>query len=162
MKALGDAVQGPGDGVGLVAAHDQAADILLKIGQAVRVAQGRQVRGDAVDGFGDEILVLDRLQGHRHTRKRADFAGPLAGAVDHHLAGNVARGGGDTDDPAVLHLDGADRAVFDNASATAPRALGQGLGDVGRVGLAVGWQKGGAGHVTHIHERPQVLSLSRR
>ena len=49
LEAIGKAVHGPRLGVGLIAAHHQPADLLLPIGETVRIAQRRQVRRHAVD-----------------------------------------------------------------------------------------------------------------
>ena len=62
-EVVGDAALGPGPGVGLVAAHDEAADLLLVVGEAVGVAQGGEAGGDAVDALGDQVLVLDADEG---------------------------------------------------------------------------------------------------
>ena len=43
-----------------------------------------------VDLFGDDVLVLDRLQRHVDAGHRADLPRPLPGAVHHLLAGDVA------------------------------------------------------------------------
>ena len=101
-EVLGDALLGPGPGVGLVAAHDEAADLLLVVGEAVGVAQGGEAGGDAVDLLGDEVLVLDADEGDVDAGRGGELAGPLAGAEDELLAGDAALGGLDAGDAAVL------------------------------------------------------------
>ena len=162
VEALGDAVLGPGDRVRFVAAHDQAADLLLEVDQPVRVAQGRQVARDPLDRLGYDVLVLHRNQRHVDPGQRRDLARPLPGAVDHHLAGDRTLGGHHAAGPALLDRDAGDRAVLDDGGAAPARALGEREGDVGGVGLAVGRQEGGADHVGHLHQRPQVARLSGR
>ena len=59
MEALGNTINGPGNGVGLIPAHHQAAHLFLEIDQAVGIAQGGQGAGDTGDRLGDHILVFD-------------------------------------------------------------------------------------------------------
>ena len=47
LEALGKAVHGPRLGIGLIAAHDETAHLLLPIGETVRIAQRRQARRHA-------------------------------------------------------------------------------------------------------------------
>ena len=159
VEALGDAVLGPGDRIRLVAAHDQATHLLLEVDQPVRVAQSRQVARHPLDRLGHDVLVLDRNQRHVDAGQRCDLARPLPGAVDHHLAGDRALGGHDAAGPPALDRDAGDRAVLDDGGAAPARALGQREGDVGGIGLAVGRQEGGADHVGHLHQRPQLARL---
>ena len=63
---------------------------------------------------------------------------------------------------AQLQLEAGDRHPLAQRDPGHARALGQGLGDVGRVGLAVGRQERGADHVVDLHQRPQRLRLPRR
>ena len=162
VEAVGNAVIGPGDRVRLVAAHHQPADFLLVVGQAVGVAQGRQVARHAVDRLGDQVLVLDRNQRHRHAGHPADFIGPLPGAIDDDLAFDAAPAGDDRTYPAVLHLDAGDVGILEDLHALAARAPGQRLGDIGGIGLAVGRQESGADDVRGVHDGPQFQRLRRR
>ena len=43
IERIGYAFRGPGDAVRLVTAHDEAADLFLVVGQAIRIAQCRQI-----------------------------------------------------------------------------------------------------------------------
>ena len=63
MEARRNAVDRPGDRVRLVAAHHQAADLLLEVDQPVGIAQRRQVARHAGDRLGDHVLVLHRCSG---------------------------------------------------------------------------------------------------
>jgi hypothetical protein len=45
LPVVGHVALGPGLRVGLIAAQDEAADLFLEIGEAVRVADGRRVGG---------------------------------------------------------------------------------------------------------------------
>ncbi len=159
VEAVGDAGLGPGLRVRLVAAHHQAADLLLVVGEPVRVAQRRQVRRHALDAVGDQVLVLDADQRHVDAGQPADLARPLAGAVDHGFAGDLAPVGDDALDPAVLDPDRGDGGVLADGDAAGAGAAGEGLDDVGRRGLAVGRQVGRADHVVDRHQRPERLRL---
>ncbi len=165
-QAEGEAVRhaglGPGLGIRLVAAHHEAADLLLEVDQAVRIAQRRQVGGHALDRLGDQVLMLHGLQRHAHPGKSADRLGPLPGAQRHHVAGDLAPSGAHARHPALLDAKAGDGAVLDDAHAVLPCAAGERLGDVGRVRLAVGRQESGADQVGRVHQRPQILGLGGR
>ncbi len=68
LEVLREAVDRPGDRVRLVAAHHQAADLLLVVREPVGIAQRRQVAGDACDRLGDDVLVLHRRPAARSRR----------------------------------------------------------------------------------------------
>ena len=82
LEILRQWVGQPGPGIGLVAAHHQAADLFLPVGQPVRIAQRRQARRHAGHCLGDDVLMLDRGQRDVDAGEPADGARPLAGADD--------------------------------------------------------------------------------
>ena len=114
---LGKPVDRPGLGVRLVAAHHQAADLLLPIGETVRIAQRRQVRGHAVDRLGDEILVLHRDERNVDAGHAPDLARPLAGADHELVASDAPLVGDDRAHAAVLDLDAGDRHALGDRDA---------------------------------------------
>src|SRR5438132_667741 len=77
----------PSDRIRLVAAEDEAADLLLEIGAAVGVADGGNAGRDAGDLLGDDVLVLDWLDRHADAGERSDLARPDTGG-EHHLLAN--------------------------------------------------------------------------
>ncbi len=162
VEAIGDAVRRPGDRVRLVAAHDQPADLLLEIDQAVGVAERRQVGRDAGDRLGDHVLVLHRGERHAHPGKAPERPGPLARTQHDDLGGDFALLGDDARDPAALSAKAGDGAAFDDPHTVLPRALGQRLGDVGGIGLAVGWQVRSPDQVGDVHQRPEILGFGGR
>ncbi len=62
-EAPGDAVDGPGDAVPFVSAHDEPPDLLLVVEQAVLVPQGGQVRRQPLDGLGHQVLMWKGTSG---------------------------------------------------------------------------------------------------
>ena len=107
---------GPRDGVGLVAAHDEAADFFLEVGAAVGIADGGRVGREAFDLFGDDVLVLDGLQRHGDAGHGADLARPHAAAIDDGLAVAMRPSvGEDGDDAVAFHLEAGDADAFDDA-----------------------------------------------
>ena len=162
LEALGNAVLGPRHWVGLVAAHDQAADLLLPIGEAVGIAQRRQVRRHALDRLGDEILVLHRDERNVDAGHAPDLARPLPGADHELVAGDAALVGHDGAHAPVLDLDAGDLDALGDGDAGHARALGQRLVISDGRGLPVGRQEGGADDVVDLHQRPQLLRLLRR
>ena len=162
LKVVGKVVLGPGDGILLVAAEGEAANLLLEIDAAVRVADGGDVGGQARDRLGNGVLVLDRLQRHGDAGQGADLARPLAGAVHHLLAGDEALRGLDVGDAVACHAEAGDAHALHNGGAVHTRALGQGLGDVAGAGLAVGGQVAGADQILAVKKWPHDLDLGRR
>ena len=154
LETFGKAVHGPGLGVGLVAAHHQAADLLLPVGETVRIAQGREIGRHAVDFLGDEILVLHRDERNIDAGHAAKLARPLPGADHELVASDAALVGDDRTQAPALHLDAGDLYAFSDGDAVLARALGQRHGDVGGRNLAVGRQESGADDVIDLHERP--------
>ena len=136
LERVGQLVRGdPGLGLRLEAADDQAADLLLEVGVAVRVAQDRQVAVHALDLVGDDVEVLGRVQRDGDAAQGADRLGPLAGAVDDDLGLDVAVVGDDTGDPAVPGADAVTRVC---SKIRAPRCRAPRARDcVTSVGLAV-------------------------
>ena len=149
--------------LGLEAADDQPADLLLEVRVAVGVAQDRQVGMDALDLVGDDVEVLGGVQRHGDVDAGREGVGPLAGAVDDDLGLDVAvaRCRTPTTD-VVLGEDVEDPDVLDHPRAALPRPLGQRHGEVGRVGLAVAGQPDGADEVVGRHQRPALAGLLRR
>ena len=94
--------------LGLEAAHDEAADLLLEVGPAVRVAHDRQVRVGALDRLGHDVEVLAGVQRHGHADQVAQRLGPLAGAVDDDVALDAAPVGLDRGDPPPLEREAGD------------------------------------------------------
>ena len=92
----------PRFGFRLESADDEPADFFLEVGVAVGVTQDRQVGVYAVDGFGHDVEVLRRVQGHIDARHRTDLLGPLPGAVDDDLGLDIACVGAHTGDPPAL------------------------------------------------------------
>ena len=133
--------------LGLEAADDEPADLLLEVGPAVGVPQDRQVRVDALHRLGHHVEVLRRVQRHRDAHLVPERLGPLPRAVDDHLGLDAvlvpgpapvdphprdppAPGGGGRVDP------GHPRPL-DDARAALPRPLGERHREVGRVDLPV-------------------------
>ena len=130
LEGLREALDCPRLGIWLVAAHHQPSDLLLPIGEAVRVAQRRQVRCHALDCLGDEILVLHRYERNIDAGHAPDLARPLAG-TDHELVASDPPLVGDDGAHALpLNLDAGDRHALGDGDAGGARALGERHGDV--------------------------------
>jgi hypothetical protein len=151
----------PGDRVGLVASHDEPAHLFLEIGAPIGVADGRDVAGEPLHPFRDDVLMLHRLERHAHAGEGSHLPGPLARAVDHRFAGDGAPVGAHRCHAAIVDVEALDAHAFVELRAVHARALGEGLGDVGRARLAVGRKKGGADEVRDVHQRPHGLRLGR-
>ncbi len=75
----------PGLGLGLEAAHQQAAHFLLEVDIAVGIAHHRQVARHVLHLLRDDIHVLAGIERHRHADHAPELARPLATAIDDDL-----------------------------------------------------------------------------
>jgi hypothetical protein len=123
----------PGRGVGLEAPHQQAADLLLEVDVAVRIAHDRQVAEHALDPVGDDVVVLAGKQRNRHAEFEPEGARPLAAAQHYGLGGDrtglpllvAPAQPGDSLARAADLMDGpVDANAFDNPHAGVACALG--------------------------------------
>ena len=106
--------------------------------------------------------MLDRVERHAHPRQPAERLRPLTGAQRHHLARDLALRGENARDPTALHSKADDGAVLDDPHTLLAGAFGERLGDVGRVGLAIGRQERSPDDVRGVHERPEIAGLAGR
>src|SRR6476659_3185971 len=112
----------------LEAAHHQAADLFLVIDVSVGIAHDREVAVDAGDRAGDDVEVLGGKQRYIDAGELAEFARPLARAIDDALAADLAF----AVLAAITHAayasalddDPAHRRAFDDARAAHAGALG--------------------------------------
>ena len=156
LEIVGDDVLVPRLGLGLEAAHQKAAHLLLEVDVAVRIAHHRQVARHALHLLGDDVHVLAGIERHGDADHAPDLARPLAGAVHHHLGLDRALGrlhAGDCRSlGALLGVDRRHPRLLEDAYAVVARALGQRLGDVGWIGLAVARQPDRAHQVVGAHD----------
>ena len=163
MKVARDAVlRRPRHRVQLVAAHHEAAYLLLEIAKPIRVSQRRQIGGHPFNRFGDKVLVLHRLHRHRDVGQATAFARPDAAAVNRDLALDVAQVRLHPGHPAVANVEPGHPTALDDFCALHLRALGQGLTQIGRTRLPVGRQERCADHVRDFHQRPKLLGFAWR
>ena len=139
--------------------------VLLVVGALVLHAQHRQA-AEVGDRFGDDIKMLAGVQRHRHAGHAADTMRPHAGAIDDVVTGDAGRLAfmldGNAGDATVVLVDLQHLGLLDDARAVHARALGQRLGDIGRVALAVLGDEHGADHVGDFQVRVFFLGLGRR
>src|SRR6266480_1997972 len=155
-EVLGDAALGPGLRARLEPSDEKLAGVLLEVRAGIRVAQDRQPGGEAWNRLRDDVAVLGSVQRHADIRPTADLARPHAGAVHDDLRANLARLGGDTRYPAARGADRRDLDVLGDSSSALPRASGESLGRVDRVGLPVLGQEDRADQVIGREQRPAL------
>ena len=112
----------------------QAAALLAVVGVAVRVLDDRQVAVHAVDGLGEQVVVLGGLQRDVDADAAPELARPQARRDHDGLALDVAGVGDDRGDPAVVGAQPGDRHALDDGDAARGGALGQRGRDADRVG----------------------------
>ncbi len=113
----------------------------------------------ALDGLGDEIVVLGRLVRDADAVEGAELSGPHAGAIDHELRLDVALRGGHAGGTAVLGGDARDRHALDDLHALLARALGQGHGGVHGIDAPVLRQIEARLDVVHPGQGEELLDL---
>ena len=113
---------------------EQAAALLAVVGVAVRVLDHRQVAVHAVDGLGEQVVVLGGLQRDVDADAAPQLARPEARGDHDGLALDVACVGDDRGDPAVLGAQPGHRHALDDGDAARGGALGQRGRHTDRVG----------------------------
>ena len=163
LEGAGNRVHRPGLGLRFEATHEQAADFLLVVDEAVGVAHHGQHGVHALDLVRNDVEVLGRVQRHRHPRQRAELPRPLAGAVHQGFAVHVALGGahahGTRPARALSGDDTRDLHAFHHVHPAVTRALGQRHAQVRRVGLAVTRDPDGALQIIGAHHGVELASL---
>ncbi len=133
----GRPVELPGRANRLEQPDEQAATLLAVVGVAVGVLDDRQISVDALDGLGEQVVVLGRLQGDVDAAPSAQLARPQPGGQHDGLALDVALVGGDGCDPPTLGAQPGDRHAADDRDAARLGSLGQRRGDPHRVGATL-------------------------
>ena len=109
--------------------------------------------------LGDDILVLDRDDRNVDAQHLAGLAHEIAGRRDDVLAGDVALVGLDQPFAGGFLLDAGDRGVAIDFSAAIARTLGERLGEIGGLDIAVIGMLDGADDAVRLAERPDFLEL---
>ncbi len=153
----------------LVRSEQQSAVFLAHVPARIGLAQhahfGKALGLALLDQrmrLGDDVLVLDRDHRNIETHHGAGLAREVAGAGDHVFAGDVALVG--RHPPFAIHRlrDAGDRGVAIDLGAARARTLGQRLGQVGRLDIAVVGMLDGADDAVGFAQRPDFLQLCGR
>ena len=153
------AVHSPGTRMGLERADQELAGVILVVGAGVVIPQNRQGGGQALHPFEQDIIVLAGMQRGGDADGARQVPGPHP-AADHHIVSlDRAFGGLNAGHPLAIVADPGDLGVLVDPRPASPRALGQGLGDVDGIGIAVAWNVDAAHHVGHIGNREKGLDL---
>ena len=167
FETVGDACHAPWLGHRFKRAQHHFAGIFLVIGAFVGHPQHRQ-RAQALDGFGDDIEMLARMQRHVYARHAPHLMAPHAGAIDDHITGDMARISAiiadpvNPGDPPPLPVNGAHACALGDHRAAHACPFGQGQGNIGRVGLAIGGQPHPAGDIGDVQMRVARLDFAWR
>ena len=160
-EVLGNAVHPPWAGIGLERADQQLSGIVLVIAAMVVVAQHRQAGIDPGHTFKHHVVVLTGVERYCHANARPQIAGPHAAGQHHVIGVDHAVLGIDPGDPFAVMTNASDLAVLDNLRPARAGTLGQGLGDIDRVGIAIGWNVDPADQVADFKDRGHRLDLFR-
>src|SRR6185312_7086175 len=166
LEAIRNPLDVPWLGLRLEAADDETADLFLEVDVAVRIANDGHVGCDAFDRLGDDVEMLGGLQGHGDACERAEFARPLAGAIDDVFATDgaalVACRPAEPRYATVMDVDAGNLRAFDDARATVARTLRERLREIGRIGLAVAGNRDPSGKVVGAQQRQLRADLIAR
>ena len=144
----------------LVAAHHQPLALLAVVDEQVGVAQGRQALLAALaERLGDEVLVRHRDHRDSHPRQAPELGRVHPAGDDDHLGLDLALVGHDASHPPALGLDRGDAVVGEHRGAALAGAVGQRVGELRRVDVAVGRQPGRADDAVGRHQREHLLRL---
>ena len=129
---------------GLVGTEQQPPGLLTHVIRGVRLAQNAHLRQpfgvallDLGVRFGDDVLVFDRDHGDIETDHGAGAPREVARRRHHMLAGDIPLVRDHEPLAIRFQSDVGDRRVPIDLGAAIARALGQGLGQVGRLDVAV-------------------------
>ena len=152
----------------LIRPQDEAAALLAQVPGAVGLAQHPHFRQPGLlpgahlrVWFGDDELMLHRQHGHIQADHRPGGPGVAAGGGDDVFATDVAFAGTHQPLPAAP-LNGGDPSAPVNLRTRRPGALGQRLGEVRRLDVAVLGMVDGAHQTVDVTERPKLPHLLRR
>jgi hypothetical protein len=177
-EGLRHAELGPDRGGRLIGAENPAAALLADIPSGVGVAEHRVLGVGLAPfdqrgvGLGDDVLVLDRDGGEIAADHRGGALGVVAGGCDDHLRDDLERLGADEIAAALRHdaalhdpvpaaaLEGVDLGAAHDLDAALAGALGERLGHVGRVDVAVGRVEQRADQIIRAHKRIAFLDLT--
>ena len=146
----------PGDGVGLPTADGQAADLRFDVDQMIGIAHGRQIGRHIGDLVGQQVLVLQRHNGHVDAGHQADVAAPHACCIDDLVTAYAALIGFDGGDAQPLALQAGHGDALPDFDAAVAGALGQGLRQGGGIDIAVAGDESRAQDAVSTHEREQL------
>ncbi len=153
-------VEEPRRAAAFVAPHHESPALLPEVDEVVGIAQGGQVGTAAVaERLGHEILVGEGHDGYAHTGHPPDLRRVHAAGVDHDLGLDVAPLGAHATHAPAVHLDTRHPAVGEHAPAAPARAVGQSVGELRGVEVAVGGEVGGGAHAVGDHEREELARL---
>ena len=112
--------------------------------------------------LGDEILVGERHDRDSRARQTPDLRREHPAGVDDDFGLDVTPFGADAADAAIPDLDSGDAGVGEDLRPTLAGAVGERVGELRRVEVAVGRQVRGGADAVDLHQRKQLLSLLRR
>ena len=154
---------------GLIRAEDQPAGFLAHVPGAVGFAQHAHFRQplllalqDRRVRFGDDVLVLHRDHRDVDPDHLACLAGKIAGAGDHVIGGEDLLVRLHMPGPVRILVKRRDGGVAHDPGTPVARALGQRLGEVGGLDIAVIGMLDRAQNAVGFAERPNLLELFRR
>ena len=159
FERLGNAVWRPCLGMEMRKAEQQLAGILFPVGAVAIGPQHRQVRGQALNRFGNEIIVLAGMQWHANAIAPAQLARPHAAAIDHDIGLDHAFTGAHAAHLSAVAQNLFHKSVFEQARAIHARTLCQRLGEIAGVGGPVARHQDTAKHALGIHQGPALGNL---
>jgi hypothetical protein len=164
-EIVGNAVEPMRRRLPLIGSEQQSRPLLSQIPADIGIAQQRQLllaRFQFADRLRHQILMRHGDDRHVLPDHGHDLAGPIAGGVDHDLAGDVALVGDHAPFARGRALQPGHLGEALDAAAEITRALGEGLGQLARIDVAVERIPQRADEIMRLQKRILRLRLRRR
>ena len=161
-KVFADALHAPGLGAGFEGPDQQLARVVFVVGTGIVVPQHGQIGMQTRDRLEQHVVMLAGVQGQGDTHRGGQIPGPHA-AANHHVAGlDIPGGGANPRGFAPLLQDGVYPGVSEDPRPPAARPLGQGLGDIHGIGIAVRGYMDAAVEIIGLDQRIAFRDLRHR
>ena len=160
-EILGNPFRAPRPRIRLEGADQEFPGVVFEVAAVIVIAQHRHIRMQSGHVLEQHIVVFAGMQRHGDADARGEIPGPHAAAQHHIVRIDAAVLGVHTLHPLAVMADGRDLELLENSHAPGARALGERLGDVDGIRVAVARNVNAADHILEIGERIEGANFAR-